>query len=228
MSSSKVKDSFHSRSVHSRQGLRYVILSAFDACQGWIAAAVIGVLTACVAFCVDVAVATVSDWKLGYCRSNMFANRESCCKKKSPLTPLANLGENCDTWHAWTTNYTASFAIYTGFALAFGIISSSLTMLTKRLLPATAPGLGDKQLQSTSKDQGVVGKSHGSLHNGFQNIAKTDESCGKCWRLVVHLACPWHLVLQSVGCYLAMRLVSQFYEMWVQIYEAQMPLSMRS
>lgn len=34
--------------------------------------------------------------------------------------------------------------IYLGFALAYGLISASVTLLTKRSLPATAPGTGDK------------------------------------------------------------------------------------
>ena len=50
--------------------------------------------------------------------------------------------------------------IYIGFALAFGIISSSLTMLTKKSLPAAAPGLGDKSQNLTpSQEQGPAGKS---------------------------------------------------------------------
>jgi chloride channel 3/4/5 len=50
----------------------------------------------------------------------------------------------CDAFHQWSSNYAPSFAIYVVFALAFGIISSSATMLTKRLLPAASPGTGDK------------------------------------------------------------------------------------
>lgn len=118
-------------------------------------------INACVAFLVDVAEATVSDWKLGYCRSNVFASRESCCTERSPLTTTeAKLGEDCETWHMWTGGFYRSFGIYLGFAVAFGIISSSVTMLTKKNLPATAPGHGDKhQEPATGGDQGVTGKS---------------------------------------------------------------------
>ena len=133
----------------------------FDSCQGWIAAALIGVLTACVAFLVDVAEATVSDWKLGYCSTNVFWNRESCCTDRTPLpTTIANLGEGCEEWHMWAFDFWRSFGIYVGFALAFGIITSSVTMLTKSSLPAAAPGHGDKHRGSIQgSDQGVVGKS---------------------------------------------------------------------
>ena len=137
--------------------------SAFDSCQGWIAAALIGVLTACVAFVVDVGVATVSDWKIGYCTKNIFSSRQNCCTKNSPLANSTVLGETCTDWKFWTQNYRTGFAIYVGFALAFGIISSSVTMTTKKCLPAAAPGHGDK-FQHNGKvtpppDPPVTGKS---------------------------------------------------------------------
>lgn len=158
-----VKDSYRLRSVYSRPGIRYRLIATFDACSGWIAAALIGILTACVAFLVDVAEATVSDWKLGYCISNPFANREACCTDRRPFVGLtkANLGEGCDEWHMWTDGWYRAFGIYVGFALAFGIISSSLTMLTKSNLPAAAvPRHGEqRQEPAPGTDQSVTGKS---------------------------------------------------------------------
>ncbi|KAL8882353.1 MAG: hypothetical protein Q9192_007597, partial [Flavoplaca navasiana] len=156
-----VKDSFRSRIIHAQPGIRGRLGSAFESGQGWIAAALIGILTACVAFCVDVAVATVSDWKLGYCDTNIFSNRENCCTTRHPLGATnTNLGESCPAWHMWTDDYWKAFGIFVGFALAFGVISSSFTMLTKSTLPTAAPGHGDKSARLTEGgDQGVVGKS---------------------------------------------------------------------
>lgn len=60
----------------------------------------------------------------------------------------------------WTDNYWRAFAVFVGFALVFGVISSSFTMLTKSTLPSAAPGHGDKSPRLTNGgDQGVVGKS---------------------------------------------------------------------
>ncbi|KAL8980551.1 MAG: hypothetical protein Q9205_004403 [Flavoplaca limonia] len=156
-----VKDSFRSRIIHAQPGIRGHLGSAFESGQGWIAAALIGILTACVAFCVDVAVATVSDWKLGYCDTNIFSNRENCCTTRHPLGATnTNLGESCPAWHMWTDDYWKAFGVFVGFALAFGAISSSFTMLTKSTLPTAAPGHGDKSDRLTEGgDQGVVGKS---------------------------------------------------------------------
>lgn len=138
------------RSIHSREGLRYRILTVLDQVSGWIAAALIGSLTACVAYLVDVAQATVSDWKLGYCKRNPLLNFDACCETGFPpsagnITLSAAFEEpTCEGFKHWSSSYTPSFAIYVAFALAFGIISSSATMLTKRSLPAASPGTGDK------------------------------------------------------------------------------------
>ena len=104
------------------------------------AAALIGISTACVAFVVDISAATVSDWKAGYCSSNVFASRENCCIDKSSSEP----GENCSTWHQWTNNFWREFRTYVVFAPLYGIISGGVAMITKKALPAAAPGKGDK------------------------------------------------------------------------------------
>jgi chloride channel 3/4/5 len=89
-----------------------------------------GTCTAIVAWIVDVAEATVSDWKMGHCNSNFLLNRESCCRSIPG-------GADCDDYFlAWAESYWSTFAIYVAFALAFGIISCSVTLLTKSSLPA--------------------------------------------------------------------------------------------
>lgn len=97
-----------------------------------------GVCTAVVAWIVDVAEASVSDWKLGYCHKNPLLSKDNCCRHA--------LDESaCDEFFVpWVKSYTASYGVYVGFALAFGVISSSSTMLTKSTLPTASPGSGDK------------------------------------------------------------------------------------
>ena len=134
-------------------------MSIFDASQGWIAAILIGVITACVAFLVDVSVVTVSDWKLGYCSGSLLSNRQSCCSTVSPTLTGRVLEADCQKWHAWTTGFWKPFGVYAAFALVFGLISSGVTVLTKRSLPAAAPGIGDGHAEVKGGEQGVVGKS---------------------------------------------------------------------
>lgn len=70
--------------------------------------------------------------------------REACCEDKTPLYTGQQSGSECTEFKAWSDNFGASFMIYLGFALAFGLIAGGVTMLTKRSLPATSPGTGDK------------------------------------------------------------------------------------
>ena len=61
----------------------------------------------------------------------------------------------------WTDHWYRAFAAFVGFALLYGVVSSSLTMFTKSNLPAAAPGHGDKHHHkpSSGTDQTIVGKS---------------------------------------------------------------------
>ncbi|RDI76790.1 hypothetical protein Vi05172_g13214 [Venturia inaequalis] len=133
-----VKDSYRWRAVHVDKGIRSYIYSSFDSCQSWIAVAIMGFCTAFVAWIVDVAAATASDWKFGYCKANPLLSRELCCKS-------ALHEEACGKhFTSWSDSYWPTFAIYVGVALAFGIISASATMTTKGFLPTPSTGLEDK------------------------------------------------------------------------------------
>ncbi|KKY28640.1 putative chloride channel [Phaeomoniella chlamydospora] len=164
-----IKDSYRRRLVHSQKGLRHRCYTLFDQSQGWIAAALSGILTACVAFIIDMGVATISGWKTGYCSSNPLKSREDCCTSKSPLFTItspflktfAEIKPECGDWHVWSDDYWRGFGIYVGFALVFGILSGLVTLTTKKSLPAAAPGLGDKYNDNASevKVQAPSGKS---------------------------------------------------------------------
>ena len=153
-----MKESYRIRFIHGRKGLRFKAISLFDEASGWIAAALIGILTACVAFLVDVAEATVSDYKLGYCSRNPLLNREACCLGRTPLLDAQSEDVlDCTAFKEWSNDYAPRFAIYVAFALAFGVISSTATMFTKRTLPAAIPGPTDKN-SNHEAPQPVAGK----------------------------------------------------------------------
>jgi chloride channel 3/4/5 len=98
----------------------------------------IGIFTAIVAFIVDIAEATISDWKLGYCSSNLLRTRENCCSIEGHINIIGydiRSEEECDAWKQWSENYWNSFVIYIGFALVFGMIAGFVTLTTKASLP---------------------------------------------------------------------------------------------
>ena len=144
------------RSVQHHYGLRYRILELLDKASGWIAAAVIGILTACVAFLVDVAEDTVSDWKYGYCLRNPLLNRDTCCKASLSIDlsrRQPNSEVDCREFLTWSGGYAPSFAIYVAWALLFGTISCSLTMLTKRSLPVAELASHDHPLHDEAQPE---------------------------------------------------------------------------
>lgn len=161
--SSQVKDSYRLRIIHNGKSIRQKLLAKFDSCSGWIAVAIMGTLTACVAFIVDICEATVSDWKLGYCKKNPVIAREGCCKGRTPMlgTLQTSPGLDCEDWHTWSDDFGKSFGIYLAFALAFGIISATATTFTKRPMPGAAPGRGDTQPSAADKSRDTVPISSG-------------------------------------------------------------------
>lgn len=55
------------KALRSRKDVRGRIEAFFDGGQGWILVAIVGFLTACVAYIVDVTESPIFDWKEGYC-----------------------------------------------------------------------------------------------------------------------------------------------------------------
>ncbi|SCV50008.1 related to CLC chloride channel protein [Fusarium fujikuroi] len=117
-------------SLYLRRGIRYRITKLWDSSQGWVAAFLIGLLTASIAAFVDVSVEVLADLKDGYCTNNIFLSRRACCASEM----------NCQNWKPWTESYMHAYAIYVGLALAFGTIAGIVTATTKMNLTAIAPG----------------------------------------------------------------------------------------
>ncbi|KAK2008252.1 voltage gated chloride channel [Colletotrichum eremochloae] len=141
------RDAARARRLHARRGLRGRLARWSDQCQGWVAAALVGALTALVAFAVDVSVATASDWKEGYCARNALLDRGRCCRG------VATGGTDaCDAWRPWVVvddddtrkdGYLAGYAVYVLVALLFGAVAGNVTMTTKASLPAVAADADD-------------------------------------------------------------------------------------
>lgn len=109
-------------------GLRERMIMWWDAAQGWVAAFAIGVITALIAFCVDVSVAVLADWKEGHCSWWLWSRDGRPCERHGAGV----------SWTPWSTDWGTQYAIYVGAALVYGLVAGSVTLLTRANLPAAA------------------------------------------------------------------------------------------
>ena len=63
------KDAYRVKALRARKDFKGRLYALFDGAQGWILVAIIGIITACIAFFVDVSENVFFDWKEGYCTS---------------------------------------------------------------------------------------------------------------------------------------------------------------
>jgi hypothetical protein len=71
-----IADAYRVKALRSRTDIRGRIKSFFDGTQGWILSALVGFLTATIAYAVDVSEAPVFDWKDGYCSDGFLISEK--------------------------------------------------------------------------------------------------------------------------------------------------------
>ena len=129
-----IADAFRVRDLRSRKDLRGRIYAWFDAAQGWILVAIIGCITACIAYFVNVTEASIFDIKQGYCTDGWYFSKRKCCFAEGEcaswtswgeLLPLARFGKQ------WV-----DFAAYVFFVVLFAVASCGLTLTTKTVVPS--------------------------------------------------------------------------------------------
>lgn len=129
-----IADAFRVRDLRSRKDLRGRIYAWFDGAQGWILVAIIGCITAIIAYFVNVTETTVFDIKEGYCHKSWYFSKRKCC-----------FGEKqCPQWKTWGDQVIvtgvekkwADFLAYVFFVVLLSIVSCLLTLTTKTVIPS--------------------------------------------------------------------------------------------
>ena len=129
-----IADAFRIRDLRARKDLRGRILSWFDGAQGWILVAIIGCITACIAFFVNISETSVFDYKEGFCKEGWYFSKRKCC-----------YGQNhCPSWETWGQRMSATgierrwidFVSYVFFVIVFSVGACVLTLLTKTEIPS--------------------------------------------------------------------------------------------
>ena len=129
-----IADAFRVRDLRARKDLRGRIFAWFDGAQGWLLVAIIGCITACVAFFVNIAETSIFDYKEGYCKTRWYLSKSKCCDWQT----------DCPSWQTWgermgTTGIDRKwfdFLAYVFIVVVFSVGACYLTLLTNTELPS--------------------------------------------------------------------------------------------
>lgn len=130
-----IKDAIRLRELRARKDVRGRMLAMFDSAQGWILAAVIGCITAAVAYLVDVSEGALFDIKVGFCTARPFRSRKACCADE----------HTCDRWKTWsqllgvseTSNESVDYVFYILWCVALSMAACTVTLFSRTVVPST-------------------------------------------------------------------------------------------
>ena len=129
-----IADAFRVRDLRARRDIRGRLYSWFDGAQGWIVVAIIGFLTACIAYFVNVTETSIFDLKEGYCVDGWYFSKKKCCYQQ----------ETCLEWQTWgrilkltgVEEKWIDFIAYIVFVVVFSTASCILTLMTRTEIPS--------------------------------------------------------------------------------------------
>jgi chloride channel 3/4/5 len=152
-----IADGNRRRKLRSRKDIRGRLLATFDSAQGWVLVAVIGCITALIAYFVDVMEGFIFDLKEGYCSEKWSYGKRDCCRNSDNL---------CPAWRTWSNIVTSSdqditwinYGFFIGSSILLAMIGCALTLLTKTVVPPT--------ITLSTLDENLAADSH--LRHGLQ------------------------------------------------------------
>lgn len=145
-----IADAFRVRDLRSRKDIRGRLYAWFDGAQGWILVAIIGFITACIAYFVNVTETSIFDVKEGYCKGGWYFSKRKCCYGE----------EHCNAWRTWGQSMKATgaeerwidFAAFVFFVVLFSVGTCLLTLTTRTEIPsAFSMSTLDENLGADSK-----------------------------------------------------------------------------
>ncbi|CAG8918521.1 unnamed protein product [Penicillium salamii] len=157
-----IADGTRLRLLRQRKDVRGRLLAAFDGAQGWILVALIGCITAAIAYFVDVTEGAIFDIKEGFCTTQFFRSRRTCCQGQAI----------CHSWQSWSNIFQSSseeniwidYFMFVFWVVALALISCALTLLTKTVVPSS--------ISLATLDENLGADSRGTRSgNGFSALA---------------------------------------------------------
>ena len=130
-----IADNFRVRDLRSRKDLRGRLSAWFDGGQGWVLVALIGFITSCLAYFVNLTETSIFDVKQGYCSQGWYFSRKKCCYGQ----------HDCADWITWSQSWHRDksidsqwidYSVFVFFNIAFALAASFLTLTTRTEIPS--------------------------------------------------------------------------------------------
>ncbi|KAF2456442.1 chloride channel protein 3 [Lineolata rhizophorae] len=129
-----IADAYRVKALRSRRDIRGRIEAWFDGAQGWILVAIIGCLTAVIAYFVSVTESVLFDYKEGFCTAAWYSSRRKCCAGAT----------ECELWKSWSEIISSTriederieFGAFVMFVVVLSVLSCVLTLSTKTVIPS--------------------------------------------------------------------------------------------
>ncbi|KAH0536809.1 hypothetical protein FGG08_006342 [Glutinoglossum americanum] len=129
-----IADAFRVKALRSRKDIRGRLVAWFDGAQGWLLVAIIGCITATIAYFVDVTETAIFDVKEGFCRVGWYYSKRKCCLDS----------DMCDKWVSWSRifrqanfdNQWIDFSAYVTLVVLLATASCVLTLTTRTVVPS--------------------------------------------------------------------------------------------
>lgn len=148
-----LQDIVRKRNLREHRGFVNRLLVSFDKMQGWVLVAVIGFLTATVAYAITVGDSILFEIKDGFCTGSWFSSHKQCCTGATSMSTSSNgtnsgiLANDQCLWKTWSqilgvsqqskeSNVYVDLFCYVSWTLAFAIGSCFLTLKSKSSMPA--------------------------------------------------------------------------------------------
>ncbi|KAI9675360.1 MAG: hypothetical protein M1817_001264 [Caeruleum heppii] len=173
-----IADAFRVKALRSRRDFRGRLWAWFDSSQGWILVAIIGCITAILAYFVDVTESAIFDIKSGYCEDGWFYSKRNCCLEQ----------EHCPAWVTWAEQFDSSgldgkwvdFIAYVGLVVILATLSSCLTLLSKTEIPSAVQlSTLDENLAADHRKASTNVDEDGLKANGIQNTQRHEAPSAK-------------------------------------------------
>lgn len=134
-----IADGYRVRKLQQRKDLRGRLEYLFDRGQGWLLVAIIGCLTASIAYMVDVTESAIFDIKEGFCSSNWRYPHKSCPP---------------DSWKTWSqvirpsgiASESIDFLAFVGGCVVLALISCYITLQSETVVPSHIASTLDENL----------------------------------------------------------------------------------